>query len=472
MATKTDRAPRGSNPSTPTEAGSSLLEEYRRLTGKSAKLAERARQVFPSGVTHDSRYFEPYPLYVERAAGSHKWDVDGREYVDYTGGHGALLLGHNHPKIVAAIEEQLKRGTHYGSGHELEIRWGELVQQLVPSAERVRFTSSGTEATLLALRLARAATGKPKIVRFAGHFHGWHDHVAFGLGPDNRPLPSPGVLVELAEQMIIAPPNDAAALERIFAENADVAAVILEPTGGSWGQTPIVPEFLRELRELTARRGVLLIFDEVISGFRVSPGGAQQHFSIRPDLTTLAKILAGGLPGGAIAGRADLFEALSFPPASGPRRDKVPHHGTYNANPLSAAAGIAALELVATTDACQRANDYAARLRSRLQAVVDEAGAPWVVYGTFSGFHIFTNPEGQAVTAADIATGRCDWRSIKAPAKPGLASKLRAGMIVHGVEIFSWPGGPTSSVHTDDDLERTVTALRGTLERLRDEGEI
>jgi glutamate-1-semialdehyde 2,1-aminomutase len=471
MATHTDRAPARNVTPTAPASSSSLFEEYRRLTGKSAHLAERARQVFPSGITHDSRFLEPYPLYVEHAAGSHKWDVDGREYVDYTGGHGALLLGHNHPRVVAAIEEQLRRGTHYGSGHELEIRWGELVQQLVPSAERVRFTSSGTEATLLALRLARAFTGKQKIVRFAGHFHGWHDHVAFGLGPDNRPLASPGVLPELAEQMIIAPPNDAAALERIFAENADVAAVILEPTGGSWGQTPIVPEFLRELRELTTRRGVLLIFDEVISGFRVSPGGAQQHFGIGPDLTTLAKILAGGLPGGAVVGRDNVLEALAFPTVAGPRRDKVPHHGTYNANPLSAAAGIAALELVATTDACQKANDYAARLRARLQQVVDEAGAPWIVYGTFSGFHIFTNPEGKAVTLADIASGRCDWRSIKAPAKPGLTSKLRVGMILHGVEIFSWPGGPTSAMHSDNDLERTVAAFRGTLRRLRDDGE-
>ncbi|MGD9646490.1 MAG: aspartate aminotransferase family protein [Pirellulales bacterium] len=471
MSTHTDQAPSRATSSAASTAAS-LFDEYRSLTGRSALLVQRARQVFPSGVTHDSRFFEPYPLYVERAAGSRKWDVDGREYVDYTGGHGALLFGHNHPRIVAAIEEQLKRGTHYGAGHELEVRWGELVLKLLPAAERVRFTSSGTEATLLALRLARAATGKPKIVRFAGHFHGWHDHVAFGLGPNNEVLPTPGVLEDLARQMIIAPPNDAAALERIFDQHDDVAAVILEPTGGSWGQTPIVPSFLIQLRELTARRGVLLIFDEVISGFRVSPGGAQQHFGIAPDLTTLAKILAGGLPGGAIAGRAELLEALAFPPAGGPRRDKVPHHGTYNANPLSAAAGIAALEMVAQTDACARANEYAARLRDALQQVVVEAGVPWIVYGTFSGFHIFTNPDRLAVTADDIATGRCDWRTIKAAIRPGLTSKLRVGMIVHGVEIFNWPGGPTSSVHGDADLQRTAEAFRKTLRRLRDEGDV
>src|SRR5262249_16837837 len=154
------------------------------------------------GVTHDGRILQPYPIYVDRAAGSRKWDVDGHEYVDYMGGHGALLLGHNHPTVVEAVEAQLHRGTHYGSSHELEVRWAECVRQLMPSAERVRFTSSGTEATMMALRLARAFTGKPKVMRFLGHFHGWHDHAAFGVGTHFDGSPTPGVLGDVARQVV------------------------------------------------------------------------------------------------------------------------------------------------------------------------------------------------------------------------------------------------------------------------------
>ena len=193
---------------------SPLIDAYRRRTPTSARLYQRAQSVFPSGVTHDGRFLEPYPMYVARAAGSRKWDVDGNEYVDYSGGHGALLLGHNHPTVVEATQRQLPRGTHYGACHELEIRWGELVQQLVPSAELVRFTNSGTEATLLALRLARAFTGRPKILRFAGHFHGWHDHMAFGVGSHFDGTPTPGVLSEVAANVVLAPPGDLEATPR------------------------------------------------------------------------------------------------------------------------------------------------------------------------------------------------------------------------------------------------------------------
>ena len=171
-----------------------------------------ARDVLPAGIAHDSRSQAPYPIYIDHAAGSRKWDVDGHEYVDYTGGHGALLLGHNHPAVTRAVAEQLTRGTHFGSCHELEVRWAEWVQRLVPSAERVRFTSSGTEATLLALRLARAYTGRPKIVRFEGHFHGWHDHMAFGVTSHFDGSPTPGVLPEIAQAVRLVPAGDADAL--------------------------------------------------------------------------------------------------------------------------------------------------------------------------------------------------------------------------------------------------------------------
>jgi len=449
---------------------SRILRLYRELTPNSARLANAARTVLPSGVTHDSRYLEPYPIFVERASGSRKWDVDGREYVDYSGGHGALLLGHNHPRMVAAVAGQLERGTHFGACHELEIEWGRRVQRMIRSAERVRFTSSGTEATLLALRVARAATRRAKIVRLAGHFHGWHDHMAFGVASRYDGSASPGVLDEVARNVLLVPPGDREAAAAALS-SGDVAAVILEPTGASWGQVPLAPEFVAELRELTARQGVLLIFDEVISGFRCTPGGAQQALGITPDLTTLAKILAGGLPGGALAGRADLLEWIAFP-AQPSEREKISHHGTFNANPLSAAAGVATLDVVATTDACQRANDYAARLRDALNEVLRAEGVPWVIYGTYSGFHFFFNPDRLELTPDQITSGQLDFRVLKARPRPSLATKLRLGMLIQGVEIFSWPGGPTSAVHTDEDLRLTASALRETVRMLKEEGEL
>ncbi len=455
-----------------TFADSPIVAAYRRRTPNSAKLAERAANVFPGGVTHDGRLLQPYPIYVERAAGSRKWDVDGHEYVDYMGGHGALLLGHNHPAVVAAVEPQLRRGTHYGSSHELEVRWGEMVRQLLPSAERVRFTSSGTEATMMALRLARAFTGAPKIMRFLGHFHGWHDHAAFGVGSHFDGTPPPGVLDDVARQVVLAPPGDVAATRALLDRHGDIAAVIIEPTGASWGQVPVLKEFLVALRELTAARGVLLIFDEVISGFRCAPGGAQGVYGIRPDLTTLAKILAGGFPGGAVVGRKDILDALDPEAAAASGREKVPHKGTFNANPISAAAGVATLAIVADADVCQRAIDYAARLREELARVLRDERVPWAVYGTFSGFHLFTNPKRLPITAADIEAGRYDYRVLKTAVPSSLSTKLRLGMLLHGVEIFSWLGGPTSAVHGPDDLELTVDAFRQTLRLLRAEGEI
>jgi glutamate-1-semialdehyde 2,1-aminomutase len=311
---------------------SPIVAEYRRRTPKSAEMARRAADIFPSGVTHDGRYLQPYGIYVDRAAGSRKWDVDGNEYVDYAGGHGALLLGHNHPQVTAAVQKQLALGSHFGACHELELRWGELVQKIVPSAERVRFTSSGTEATMLALRLARAFTSRQKIMHFMGHFHGWHDHVAFGVTSHYDGTPTPGVLPEVASNVVMAPAGDIAATRKLLEEH-DIAAVIIEPTGASWGQVPVLKEFLAALRNMTQERGVVLIFDEVISGFRCAPGGAQEAYGITPDMTTLAKIIAGGFPGGAVVGRRDIMEALSFAPAGAAARAKKPPKGTLKPNP-------------------------------------------------------------------------------------------------------------------------------------------
>jgi glutamate-1-semialdehyde 2,1-aminomutase len=296
--------------------------------------------------------------------------------------------------------------------------------------------------------------------------------MAFGVYSNFDGSASPGVLDDVARQVILGRANDSAQLQQLFAEHDDIAAVIIEPTGASWGQVPVSKEFLRALREVTARAGAVLIFDEVITGFRCSPGGAQAVLGITPDLTTLAKILAGGLPGGAVCGRRDVMELLAFGSPVAQRVGKISHHGTFNANPLSAAAGIATLELVATTDACQRASEYAAQLRAALADVVAAESLPWVVYGTYSGFHIFTNPQRMNVTAAEIESCQLDHTVLKAPTQPGLLAKLRVGMLVQGVEIFSWPGGPTSAVHGPAELECTVEAFRRTVRALKDEGDI
>ncbi len=448
-------------------ATNSIFEAYIARTPGSARFYQRAVEVFPGGVTHDTRYLKPYPLYIDRATGSRKWDVDGHEYVDYIGGHGALLLGHNHPQITAAVQRQLAKGTHFGASHELELELGEQIQRMVPCAGKVRFTGSGTESTLLAIRLARAFTGKQKIVRLVGHFHGWHDQVAFAATSHFDGSVPAGILPGVASEAIICPSGDAAALAGVLDANADVAAVIMEPTGATFGLVPLAASYLGKARKLTAAKGVLLIFDEVITGFRVSPGGAQAHVGITPDLATYAKIVAGGFPGGAVAGRKDVMDVMTM------RDDRawnlahrVPHQGTFNANPITAAAGLAALKIIASTDAIPRANRIAAQLRDRLNEVIRQVGSNWLVYGEHSGFHFFTNPRDRALSVEDLYTGRGELDELKGGAPASVLHQLRCGLILGGADIFPWPGGCVSAVHDERDVEITASALRGTLERL------
>jgi glutamate-1-semialdehyde 2,1-aminomutase len=451
---------------------SPIIAAYRAATPGSAAAAAKAQQLFPSGITHDSRYIEPYGLYITRAKGPRKWDVDGNEYVDYFGGHGALLLGHSHPKVVAAVHEQIERGTHYGASHETEIAWAEWVLRLVPSAERVRFTSSGTEATLMAVRLARAFTGKSKIIRFKHHFHGWHDHMTSGFANHFDGSPTAGVLPGVAGNVLLAEQNDADSLARLLDENDDIAAAILEPTGAHGARLPIDPQFLHALRDMTQQRGVLLIFDEVVTGFRVAPGGAQAEYGIRPDLTTLAKILSGGLPGGAVTGRKDILDLLDFQATKATDREKIAHPGTFNANPLSAAAGVAALEIVGTSDACARANHYGENLRHRINEVFEEERVPWAAYGTFSMLHIFTNPDRVAITPTQFDPYQHSTESLTGNRQADIVHKLRLAMMVGGVDFNGSPGGLVSATHGEGELKDTIAALRKTVHMLKQEGEI
>jgi glutamate-1-semialdehyde 2,1-aminomutase len=441
-----------------------LAERYAAAFPRSRKLHEQARTLFPNGVTHDLRHLEPFPVYVDRARGGHKWTVEGRELIDYWSGHGAILLGHSHPAVVEAVQRQMEKATHPGACHEREIEWGEWVRRLVPSVERVRFVSSGTEATLMALRLARIYTGRPRVLKFAGHFHGWNDFVIPGAdAPFDAAVP--GVPPEVGQSTVIIPPNDLDAVERTLRGDPQIGCVILEPTGGHWGQVPVRGPFLKGLREVTARHNRLLIFDEVITGFRVAPGGAQGHYGIKPDLTTMAKILAGGLPGGCVGGRADILEFIEFRPG----KPKMRHPGTFNANPLSAAAGISTLQLVADGEPGRRANATARQLRQRLNDLFAQRGDAWVAYGEFSGFRLLSGYQGPRPDGDDFIPYGGALDKLDGTADRRLSHAFRQGMLLYGVDL---PGlaGMTTAAHTEADVEQTVAAVAGTLDLLREEG--
>ncbi|HEX3347725.1 MAG TPA: aminotransferase class III-fold pyridoxal phosphate-dependent enzyme, partial [Acetobacteraceae bacterium] len=391
-------------------------------------------------------------------------------YVDFFGGHGSLILGHGRAEVVTAVNAALTDGTQFGASHPLEVAWAKAIMRLVPSAERVRFTASGTEATLMAVRLARAFTGRAKLLRFMGHFHGWHDHMTSGYSDHFDGSPTPGVLTGVADQSVLVAPGDIAAV-RAALSGGDVAAVILEPTGSSFGQVPLRPEFLHQLRQETEQHGALLIFDEVVTGFRVSPGGAQVAFDVRPDLSSFAKIVAGGMPGAAVAGRKEVLDWLDFEASRAAGHEKIGHPGTFNANPVSAAAGVAALTLIAEADVCGQANASAAALRAGLNEVLAEEAVPWAVYGTSSGFHVFTDPEGRGVAPHDFDPFAVGFAELKGGSKV-LINKMRLAMLANGVDLNPRIGGLLSDTHTSADIDDTVAAFRASLRMMRAEGEL
>jgi glutamate-1-semialdehyde 2,1-aminomutase len=358
--------------------------------------------------------------------------------------------------VVTAIQEQAARGTHLGACHEAEVRWAELVQRLIPSAEMVRFTMSGTEATHLALRLARAYTGRPKVVKLTGHFHGWHDGVISGVHPPFDVPLSAGVPEAILDQVLLCPPNDIKAIEGLL-QRGDVAAVVLEPAGGQAGTIPTVPGYLQELRALTARERIVLIFDEVITGFRYAPGGAQAYFGVPPDLTTLAKILAGGLPGGAVAGKRDIMSLIAHRGDSDwDRSERVAHAGTFNANPLSAAAGIATLEAMANGSLHARTNKLGEELRTALGEVIRRVGVPGTVFGESSIYHVSFE-------------GRPGLAGFDQPRNHTLYHVLRCALLLNGVDCSLFHGW-ISAAHTEEEIARTVRAYENALKAMADEG--
>jgi glutamate-1-semialdehyde 2,1-aminomutase len=428
----------------------SALAEYARANPRSQAEHARALKLFPSGLTHDARRQDPFPPCVTRAAGAYKWDADGHRIVDYVTGHGALVAGHSHRVVVEAMRRQAGLGLHLGASSALQAEWAERIVALVPSAERVRFTSSGTEATLLALRVARGFTRRNRVLKLAGHFHGWHDDATPGVGLPVDPVAPLG-----------SPPNPDLSVVDPFAEGAlerelargDVACVILEPTGAAWGAVPLPPERVASIAAAARANGALVVFDEVVTGFRWSPGGAQAVIGVTPDLTALAKVVAGGLPGGALTGRADVMEVLAF-------RDgetKVEHPGTHNAHPLSAAAGIATLDLLADGSALAGANAVAGELRAALCTAFEQRSTPGYAYGQASTFCLIFGARTD-----DPATLK---RGVPEP----LLSALQCAMLLEGVHLFHGCG-LLSIAHGADELELTAGAFARSLERLQDEG--
>jgi glutamate-1-semialdehyde 2,1-aminomutase len=433
----------------------------------------RALDVFPSGVTHDNRFFgEVEPIYIDRAQGSRKWDVDGNEYIDYWMGHGALLLGHNHPAIVEAVQGQITRGTHYGGSHPLEVEWGEFIQAIVPSAERVKFTASGTEATMLAVRLARAHTRRQKFLKFQGHFHGWSDAMTAGFHAPFD-VPSSVGIADAVLQSVIVAPTDLTEVERIFREQgSEISSVILEPTGASYGTIPLPSGFLQGLRELTSKYDIVLIFDEIVTGFRYTPGGVQAMSGVTPDLTTLAKVVAGGLPGGAVVGRAEVMSAFEFRPgdAEWNRYRRINHPGTFNANPLSASAGIAMLKIAQTGEAQRKIDDMGRRLVSEMNRGIEQLGIEGsCVYGDGPIWHVLLGKGARVNEDGTLAKGSADIITLRKANDPTVKAALQTGMLNRGVDLLSGHAGIMSTAHTEDDLSLTATAFYETLREMREE---
>ena len=444
----------------------------------SAQLFDRAMEFAPGGLHHNLRTTWPFPLSFSHGEGPHKWDVDGHRYVDYALGQGSLLLGHEHPAVVEEVRKTYMPGVP-GANHELEVRWSELVCDLIPSAENVRFVASGTEATMLAIRLARAYTGRTRLVRIEGHYDGWHDYVMPGFRPPFDQSLSAGVPEAILEMVSVVPGDDGGRGLEDALKDESVAAVILEPSGASWGTVPLEPNFCATARELATKYGSLMILDEVITGFRFSPGGAQARDGVIPDLTTLGKILCGGFHGGAVAGRADVLSHLRLDLLQREAPDAKPyvlHHGTFNGHPVSARAGIATLTEVKTGQPNAAADRHAAEIRQGLQEIVDSLSIAGFSYGESSVFHVYLAAGAEIAETPSAMPTLADGTPGSGSAdellniSPRVIDALHFQLRVRGVDLFSYNGGMTSATHGDNELDQTLSAFEDTLRLLRDRG--
>lgn len=431
-----------------------LIEAYRRKHPRSAEIHVRARELFPAqGATHFSRIHNPFRPYIVRAAGARKWDVDGNEYVDYVLGHGSLVLGHSHPAVVEAIQRQAALGLHYGDNHELEVEWAERIRGLMPAAERIEFCASGQEANQMGIRVARAHTGRRKLLKFLHNYHGWADELA--------PKGSPGAL---DDQVTVIPANDPALVERHLA-SGEFAVVLVEGGGGRVsGRVPTKVEFFQALPDLCRRHGTLLLLDEVVTGFREAPGGWQSVVGMTPDLSTIGKAASGGLAAGALLGRADVMSVLS---GAAPADRRVVHGGTWNAVPISCAAGIAACSLYPGGAPQRAARAAADRFRRDANAMFRRIGANARCYGR-SIVHLYLGPIDQDPADDTEAPAAVD--RLMDPAKTPLHQRLDLHLLVRGVASMRGEAFCFSAAHDEAAVSSTVAALEESIAAMVAEG--
>jgi len=435
-----------------------------RKTDKSKKLYEEARKLTPGGVHSGLRFFEPYPIFISRAKGAKIYDADENEYLDYHLAFGPIILGHSHPNIIAAVEDQLNEGIIFGLCSQLEIEVAKKITTYVPSAEMVRFCNSGTEATYHAIRVARAFTGREKIVKFEGAYHGWHDYVAVSTsptlkdaGPRELPASVPdteGLSKEIVKNTIVVPFNDPEVLEATIKKHKnDVAALITEPIlhGNS---TCILPEdgFLELLRDITAKHNIVLIFDEVVTGFRHSLGGAQKLFKVTPDLTTFGKGMANGFPVAAVCGKEDIMD--KFRPTG-----KVDYGGTFNGNPVSMAATLATIRELENSEVYRKLFHLGENIRDQLNEVISELKLKAQAVGFGSVFQLlFTDKKIR--NYRDVLTANAE--EFK---------KFHRGMMNKGVFILphAYKRCHVSAAHTSEDVEYTIENAREILKTVKNE---
>ncbi|MGY3041154.1 glutamate-1-semialdehyde 2,1-aminomutase [Rhodanobacter sp. TND4EL1] len=417
------------------------------------ELFQRALPLMPGGVNSPVRAFKSVggePFFTERADGAYLWDVEGHRYIDYVGSWGPMIVGHNHPFVREAVERAVKHGLSFGTPCQAEVVMAETITRLIPSIDMVRMVNSGTEATMSAIRLARGATGRSKIVKFEGCYHGHGDSflVKAGSGALTFGVPtSPGVPKANADLTLTLPYNDLDAAKVLFAQHGhDIAGLIIEPVAGNMNCILPVDGYLQGLRELCTQSGALLIFDEVMTGFRVALGGAQAHYNVTPDLTTFGKIIGGGMPVGAYGGRRELMEQIA---PAGP----IYQAGTLSGNPVAMAAGLAMLELIQAPGFHEQLSASTRLLTDGLQSVADGEGVPFSTNRVGGMYGLFFTAEKVSTfaqaTAADTA----------------LFNRFFHGMLKRGVYLApsAFEAGFMSSAHSDQDIADTLEAARGAL---------
>ncbi len=414
----------------------------------------QAKEVLVGGVNSPVRAMKPYPFFTARASGARLYDIDGNSYIDYCLAYGPLILGHAPEPVVQAVKEQIEKGSVYGTPTEIEVKFARLITEAVPCAEKVRFVNTGTEATMAAIRLARGYTGRKKIVKFEGAFHGAHDYVLVkaGSGATTHGVPtSLGVPEETTSNTLLAPFNDEQAIEKLLSVHGEeVACIILEPVIGNAGCILPKPGYLEFLRKITEEYGILLIFDEVITGFRLGFGGAQEYYGVTPDLATLGKIAGGGLPIGIITGKAEIMD--NFSPVG-----KVYQAGTFNGNPLSMVAGYAAVSQLRDGDVYKKANSLTEKLTSGLRDITEDLNLETRIYSVASMYQMyFTSQEVYDYQSA-----------LKADADFFLEYQRK--MLGKGVFIppSQYEANFLSSAHTEEDIDYTIEKAEESLREIK-----